>query len=63
MTDETDSKLLITINILKRSRDFLLYTKKEKSRVLFTIKYGCHHGSKSMLLNLPSAKPNDILTT
>ena len=31
--------------ILKRSRDFLLYTKKETSRVLFTIKYGCKYGS------------------
>ena len=31
--------------ILNRSSDFLLYTKKETSRVLFTIKYSCYHGS------------------
>ena len=54
------------IIILKRSPDFLLYTKKETSRVLFTIKYGCYRAlgprSRSVLFNLPSAKPNEILS-
>ena len=47
--------------ILKWSCDFLLYTKKEMSRVLFTLKYGCYHRSRSVVFNLPSAKPNNIL--
>jgi len=32
------------------------------SRVLFTLKYGCYHESRSVLFNLPSAKPNDNLS-
>ena len=47
--------------ILKWSCDFLLYTKKEMSRVLFTLKYGCYHRSRSVVFNLPSDKPNNIL--
>jgi len=35
-------------------------TKKETSRVLFTMKYGCSHGSRSVLLDRPS---NIILCT
>jgi len=38
------------ITILKLLRDFLLYTNKETSSVLFAMKYGCHHGSRSVLL-------------
>ena len=32
-----------------KQNDFLLYTKKETSRVLFTITYGCYHESMSVL--------------
>jgi len=38
----------ILIIILKQSRDILLYTKKEMSHVLITIKYDCCHGSRSV---------------
>jgi len=52
----------ILIIILKQSLDILLYTKKEMSHDLITIKYDCCHGSRSVLYNLPSAKPNNILS-
>jgi len=48
LTEQVGIILILKI-ILKWSCDFLLYTKKETSSVLFTIKYGCYHGSRSMV--------------
>jgi len=50
--------------IVKRSHEFLLYTKKETSRVLFTINMAVTTDpgpcSRSVHFNLPSTKPSDI---
>jgi len=47
---EQDVGVRVNVNcVLTSILNFLLYTKKETIRGLFTITYGCYHGSRSVL--------------